>query len=177
MQPPKFLIFEKAPVPCADSLGIGPFSHFPELSSAVLSSAQRCTEAVLALSSWKLQSWRAATSYHYYHTNTDHNCCGFPPNTAHTSATPIWTGTFMSKIITKSKVIASRDHCADKWTHLHGLPESAGVGIYKLRTMRGDLLSQGGRKGWISLWKSPGCCGTVHTPTCLNIESWKHGMI
>lgn len=84
----------------------------------------------------------------------------------------------MSKITTKSGVVArSTGGSAEKWTHLNGLPESVGVGISKLRTMRGDLLSQGGGKGWISLWKSPGCCGTVHTPTCLNIESWKHGMI
>lgn len=85
----------------------------------------------------------------------------------------------MSKIVIKGELIAERgrDHCAEKWTRLNGLPESVGVGIYKLRTMRGDLLSQGGVKGWISLWKSPGCCVTVHRPTYLSIESWKHGMI
>lgn len=102
-------------------------------------------------------SWRAATSYHYYHTNTDHNCFGFTPKSAHTSPAPIWSGTFMSNIMIKGKLIAKgisdREHWAENWTHLNlnGLSGFVGVWIYKLRAKRGDLLSQGGIKGWIWL--------------------------
>lgn len=158
-------------------LGLGQLRLFP-FSRALLSCAKQCPALQRScacsqlLEAAEALSWRPATSYRYYHTNTDRNCCGFHQTLLTPQQQPsglvLWCQKLKSKLIAKST--SGRDHCAESWTHLNGLQESVGVGIYNLRTMRSDLLSQGGIKGWISLWKSPGCCVTVHTPMNLNIE-------
>lgn len=124
-------------------LRLGQLRLFP-FSRALLSCAEQCPALHRScacsqlLEAAEALSWRAATSYRYYHTNTDRNCCGFPPNPAQTSTTPIWTAAFVLKIIMKNKFIAKstsgRDHCAENWTHLNGLSKFVGDGMCKVRT-------------------------------------------